>query len=182
MGKVLLDMAISLDGFVAGPNDEGWSLHDWFFTPGDEAMVEESINSLGAIIMGRRSYDLGDQQDGFVQTPYKIPHLVVTHRVPEQPAKGSTQFIFVMDGIESALRQAQTAAGDKAVAIGGGANLAQQYLKAGLVDEIQLHVAPILVGKGLRLFDEAATGVIQLERTRVVANTGVTHLKYTVVR
>jgi len=127
MTKVVLDMAMSLDGFVAGPNDEDLGLHDYFFSPSSETakVIEEGIQATGAIVMGRRTYDLGDQFNGFEDTPYKVPHIVLSHGVPEKPAKGQTEFIFVADGIESALRQAQTVAGGRAVVIGGGASAAQ---------------------------------------------------------
>ena len=97
MRKVILDMSMSVDGFIAGPNDEDGGLHDYFFSPsGDTAqVVEEGIKTTGAIIMGRRSYDLGDQFDGFVSIPYKVPHFVLSHTVPEKPTKGETAFTFI---------------------------------------------------------------------------------------
>jgi len=97
MGKVILDMSMSVDGFIAGPNDEDGGLHDYFFSPsGDTAqVVEEGIKTTGAIIMGRRSYDIGDQFDGFVSTPYHVPHFVLSHTVPEKPTKGETAFTFI---------------------------------------------------------------------------------------
>ncbi len=140
MGKVILDMSMSVDGFIAGPNDEDGGLHDYFFSPsGDTAqVVEEGIKTTGAIIMGRRSYDLGDQFDGFVSTPYKVPHFVLSHTVPEKPAKGETAFTFVTDGPESALTQAKAAAGDKNVVVGGGAHTAQQFISVDAPDVTHL--------------------------------------------
>jgi dihydrofolate reductase len=142
MGKVLLDMSMSLDGFVAGPNNEDGGLHDYFFFPsGDIArVVEEGIKTTGAIIMGRRCYDLGDQLDGFANNPYKVPHFVLSHVVPEKSARGETPFVFVADGIENALTQAKAVAGDRNVVIGGGANTAQQFISAGLIDELHLYL------------------------------------------
>ncbi len=107
---------------------------------------------------------------------------VVSHDVPEKVAKGSTTFIFVPDGIESALSQAKAAAGDKAVVVGGGANTAQQYIQAGLLDEIQIHLVSVLLGEGIRLFEHIATSHIELESTRVIKSPGVTHLKFRVVK
>ena len=184
MGKVILDMSMSLDGFIAGPNDEDSGLHDYFFSPsGDTAqVVEEGIKTTGAIIMGRRSYDLGDQFDGFVSTPYKVPHFVLSHTVPEKPAKGETAFIFVTDGIESALTQAKAAAGDKDVVIGGGAHIAQQFISAGSIDELQIHLVPVLLGEGLRLFDHIGDRPVKLEKTSGVDAPDVTHLTFRVVK
>ena len=185
MSKVILDMSMSLDGFIAGPNDEDMTLHNWYFSsddPRNKENVEELVKSLGAIIMGRRSYDLGDQQDGFVDNPYDATNVVLSHTVPAKPAKGNTKFIFVSDGLESALQKAKAAAGDKDVAIGGGANVAQQFLKAGLIDEIQLHIVPIIIGEGLRLFRDSGNVQINLEKVRVIDTPDVTHLLYRVVR
>src|SRR5262245_53380724 len=107
MGKVILDMAMSLDGFIAGPNDEDGGLHDYFFSPsGDTAQViEDGIKNTGAIIMGRRTYDIGEQYDGFADTPYQAAHFVITHQAPEKVARGAEAFTFVTGGIESALGQ-----------------------------------------------------------------------------
>jgi len=184
MGKVILDMSMSVDGFIAGPNDEDGGLHDYFFSPsGDTAqVVEEGIKMTGAIIMGRRSYDLGDQFDGFVSTPYKVPHFVLSHNVPENPAKGETAFIFVADGIESALTQAKAAAGDRNVVIGGGANTAQQFISAGSIDELQIHLVPVVLGEGLRLFDHISGKPVKLEKTSGVDAPDVTHLTFRVVK
>jgi dihydrofolate reductase len=184
MGKVILDMAMSLDGFIAGPNDEYLGLYDWFFSPsgGSARVVDESVNMTGAILIGRRTYDLADKVDGFVDTPYKAPNFVLSHNIPEKAAKGETVFIFVTQGIESALEQAKTAAGDKNVAIGGGANTAQQYINAGLLDEMQIHLVHVLAGDGIRLFDHTGMKHIELERTRVIEGQGVTHLRFRIVK
>jgi dihydrofolate reductase len=183
MGKVLLDMAMSLDGFIAGPNNTDGGLYNWYFAPAPESasVIDELVKTIGAIIMGRHTYETGDEADGFADDPYTATRFVLTHHLPEKVAKGAETFIFVTDGIESALRQAQAAAGEKVVAIGGGADVAQQYLRAGLVDEIQIHLIPTLLGDGLRLFEHHNTATIPLERTRVIESVGVTHLKYRVV-
>lgn len=182
MGQVILDMSMSLDGYISPENEEDGALHHWYFAANGQntEIIEESINTSGATIMGRNTYNLGDKFNGFVDTPYRIPHFVVTHHQPEQAAKGTIQFTFVTDGIESALQQAKAAAGDKNVVIGGGANIAQQYLKAGLVDTIEIHLVPILLGAGIRLFEQA--GQIELKKTRVIDTPDVTHLQFRVVR
>lgn len=184
MGKVLLDMAVSLDGFVAGPGDEDVGLHNYFFSPSGEtaAIIEEGFRTTGTIIMGRRSYDIGARQDGFVDNPYQVPTFVLSHQVPQQIARGAETFVFVTDGIESALTQAKAAAGDRDVVIGGGANTAQQFISAGLVDEIQLHLVPVLLGEGIRLFDHIGGEHIPMESTRVIDAPDVTHLKFRVVK
>lgn len=183
MGTVLIDMAMSLDGFVAGINDEDGSLHDWYFdpSPASRAVIEESIHTLGAIVMGRRSYDIGAAHDGFVNNPYQIPHIIITHNVPEKRAAGAEDFIFSTDGIERALQQAYAVAGEKPIAIGGGASIARQFLQAGLVDEIQLHLVPILLGNGIQLFDSMGKSV-ELESKKVITAPDVTHLFYKVVK
>jgi dihydrofolate reductase len=183
MTNTLLDMAMSLDGYIAGVNEEDGSLHKWYFDPAPQsrAVIEESISTFGALIMGRRSYEMGAAFDGFVDNPYKIPHLIITHTIADQKAKGAQDFIFVTDGIESAFQQARAAAGDKTVAIAGGASIARQFLQAGLVDRIQLHLVPILLGGGIRLFDTLDNNV-ELEVTRVITAPAVTHLMYNVVR
>jgi len=188
VGKVILDMAVSLDGFIAGPNEEDTGLHDWFFPPSgsvgavDARIVEESVDTTGAILMGRRAYDLGDRVDGFVDTPYKVDHFVLTHNPPERAARGETAFAFVTDGIESALEQARTAAGERNVAVGGGASVAQQALGTGFVDEVQVHLAPVLLGGGIRLFEHSRSGKIKLERTRVVESPFATHLRFRIIK
>lgn len=184
MSKVILDMAMSVDGFIAGLNDDDSGLHDYFFSPSGETaqVIEAGIKTTGAIVMGRRTYNIGDQFDGFENTPYKVPHLVLSHGIPERLAKGDTEFIFVADGIESALGQAKAAAGDRVVVIGGGASTAQQFLRAGFIDEIQMHLVPKLLGQGIRLFEHTGSKSIELERTNLIAATDVTHITFRVVR
>lgn len=185
-GKVVIDLAMSLDGFIGGPPNQPERLHDWMFPPSGQvddrnaAVIEESIQTCGAILMGRGAYDLGDAYDGFVDTPYQVPHFVITHQPPTKPAKGNTQLIFVTDGIASALEQAKVAAGARNVAIGGGAKIARQYLQAGLVDEIEIHLVPVLFGSGTRLFEFLNTQPVELEITRVITTPEVTHLTYQV--
>ena len=182
MGSVLLDMAVSLDGFIAGPNGELGGLHDWFFSPAGAEAVEESVRNTGAIVIGRRTYDQGDAMDGFAHSPYAVEHFVLTHEAPASAARGDMKFTFVTDGIESAIEGAKTAAGGRNVAVGGGAGVARQCLEAGLVDEIQVHLVPVLLGGGIRLFGNGEAGKVGLEKIRVVDAPGVTHLVYRVVK
>lgn len=212
MAKLRFNISISLDGFVAGPNQSaesplgegGEQLHEWAIVleawrkphglDGGEVnestpFMEEAFENVGAIVMGRNMFGGGegpwgeDPWEGWWgdEPPFHMPVFIVTHHGREPVAKeGGTTFTFVTDGIESALEQARAAAGGRDVGLGGGANVAQQYLKAGLVDELQLHVVPILLGAGTRLFDDLGGAGIRLECTRAVAAPGVTHLEYQV--
>jgi dihydrofolate reductase len=179
MGKVVLDMSISVDGFVSGPNSEDSGLHDWYFAPNsnDTLVIDELLQTIGAMIIGRRL--LGDPPDGF-ETPYKVPHFVLTHTPRPTVTKAGVPFIFVADGIEQVVAQAQVAADNKVVCVAGGAATAQQLLTAGLIDEIHLHVVSMLLGSGLRLFDGGWP--TKLERTDVTESPSVTHLRYRVIK
>lgn len=179
MGKVFLDMAVSLDGFVSGLNNSDGGLHDWYFaeTGRSETVLEELQSGIGAMILGRRAF--GDAEDGF-DTPYKIPHFVLTHHARATVQRHGAQFHFVTEGLESVLEQARAAAGDRNVYIAGGADTTQQFLRAGLLDEIQLHVAPVLLGSGIRLLEHLDTP-IKLERVRVLEAPLATHLRYRVL-
>jgi dihydrofolate reductase len=203
VGQVTVDMSISLDGFIAGPDDRpgqelgegGMQLHEWVFGLAgwrarhgleggeigpDDDIADEAFRSVGAVVMGRRMFDLGEGPWGD-EPPFHVPVFVLTHRARESIAKdGGTSYTFVTDGIETALEQARAAAGDRDVSLAGGANIVQQYLRSGLVDQIQLHVGPLLLGAGKRLLDEA--GRATLEATRVVDSPAVTHLRYRVVK
>jgi dihydrofolate reductase len=215
MPRLTLDITMSLDGFIAGPNqtleqplgEGGERLHEWMLELAswrerhgmeggtanpDSEVLEESVSAQGAVIMGRRMFSGGagpwqddPKADGWwgENPPFHVPVFVLTHHARDTVAKeGGTSYIFVTDGVEAALEQARSAAGDKDVAVAGGANVAQQYLNAGLLDELQIHVAPLLLGAGVRLFDELGTEPAKLEVTRVIESPAVTHLKYRVVR
>jgi len=184
MPKVLLDMAMSLDGFISGPNGEDHGLHNYFFSPVGPTLevIEEGFKTTGTILMGRRTYEIGAAQDGFVDDPYQVPTFVLTHQVPETIAKGAASFIFVTDGIESALEQAKVVTGERDIVIGGGADIAQQYLNAGLLDEIQIHLVHTLLGNGVRLFDHLQQSHVELEKIGTIDSTGVTHLRFRVVK
>ena len=196
MASVLLDVTLSLDGYLAGPGDDLGRLHAWVFgenpdrtgdaprrsapVPEDVVILEEAFGRTGAVIAGRRTYDLGAPYWGD-EPPFRVPVFVLTHQPRETLVKrGGTTFTFVADGIESALRQARAAAGQKTVSLMGG-QTARQFLEAGLVDEIQIHLVPILLGGGIRLF-ESGIGPTEWERTRVVATPGVTHLRFRAAR
>jgi dihydrofolate reductase len=181
MGKVFLDMAVSLDGLISDPNSGDGGLHDWYFAePGkSEQILEELQNGIGAIIMGARAF--GTAPDGF-DTPYKVPHFILTHTPRATVNRDGAQFIFVTDGIHSALEQAKAAAGDKDICVAGGANVAQQFFKAGLLEEIQLHLAPVILGEGLRLLENLGDSPIKLERSRVIAAPLATHIQYRILK
>lgn len=179
---VYLDMAVSLDGFISGPNGEDNGLHDWYFSPSppSQGVIDELMATMGAMVMGKRAFG-GDEkaiEEGF-DTPYKLPHYILTHSPLKSVERDGTSFHFITDGIESVLEQAKEAAGDKDVCVAGGANVAQQFLKAGLLDEVRLHVVSKLFGAGLRLFGDTA---VKLERTQVTLGEGVTHLRFRVKR
>ena len=203
MGKVTFNMTMSLDGFVAGPNDNpenglgdgGEGLFNWYFSGDTEVklsegtpvlkiskksakLLKEGIKRYGAGVWGRRTFDIAHAWGG---NPPGSPAFIVTHHVPQEWVKEGSPFIFVTNGVESAIHQAREAAGDKDVVI-CTANILQQALKAGLVDEIHVDLAPILIGGGVSLFDHLGTGPIELERTRVVEAPGVTHLSFRVVK
>ncbi len=183
MAPVLLDMAVSLDGVVGGPAGEDVGLYDWYFDPNpvSKPVVEELVETSGALVIGRGAFGTGDDAGGWDDTPYQVPHYVVTHReLPPAPAGRTVEFVAVIDGVERAIELAKEAAGDRYVTIGGGADVARQCLDAGLVDEVQLHVVPVVIGPGLRLFD-GSTSRWRLRPTRVVDAPVVTHLRYDVL-
>src|SRR5438132_14411291 len=200
MARLILDITMSLDGFVAGPNqtlehplgEGGERLHEWVYglrawreshglaggeTNSDSELVEEHVRRTGAVVMGRRMFSGGagpwkDDPNADAwwgdDPPFHVPVFVLTNHPRETVVKeGGTTFTFVTDGIESALEQARAAAGDKDVSLAGGADVAQQYLRAGLLDELQIHVAPLLLGGGVRLFDDLGAEPIALQPTRV---------------
>lgn len=210
MGKLRSQISISLDGFVAGPDQSeekplgegGERLHDWVMplaawrqAQGEHGGVvnestpifEAAVENLGAAVMGRNMFGPvrgawgKEQWKGWWgdDPPYHYPVFVLTHH-PRDPLEmeGGTTFHFVTDGIESALERATKAAGGKDVMIWGGANVINQYLAAGLLQEIELHVVPVLLGDGARLFDDLGNASVRLEQVRAVEAPGVTHIKY----
>jgi dihydrofolate reductase len=207
MSSVTCQISISLDGFVAGPNQSlenpigegGMRLHQWLFDTAswreqqgleggmrsaDSEIVETLVNNVGAYIMGRKMFGGGDGAwdetwKGWWgdEPPYHVPVFVLTHH-PRKPLSmgGGTTFTFVTEGIESALEQARSAAGDKDIMIAGGARAVQQYLAAGLLDELYLHIVPVVLGAGERLVENV--GDPTLHPVSVVASPAVTHVKY----
>ncbi|MEV5014048.1 dihydrofolate reductase family protein [Streptomyces sp. NPDC053780] len=203
---VTADFAVSLDGYVAGPNvsrdnpggDGAERVFDWIhtlaswrerqgLTGGDEnrdsELVREWFDATGAVVMGRTMYDLGEEFWGD-NPPFRTPVFVLTHRPrPTLVKEGGTTFHFVTEGIHSALKRAEAAAGDRNVDIAGGAGTVRQYLAAGLVEELQLHVVPVLLGGGLRLFEGLGdAGRRGLEQVGAVETPLATHLKYRFVK
>ncbi len=181
MARVLLDMAISLDGLICGPGGADGGLYDWYFDPSEVSrpIVDELVSTTGAIIIGRGAFGTGDDAGGWEDTPYEVPHFVVTHRPPRPASTSTVEFVFVPDGVRAAVELARDAAGDRYATIGGGADIARQCLAEHLVDEVQLHVVPVILGDGVRLFDLSGTGW-NLTKTRVVDAPNVTHLRYRV--
>jgi dihydrofolate reductase len=203
MGKVVFNMTVSLDGFVAGPNDGpenglgdgGDALFNWYFSgdteipisdgnmvlkvsPQSAEILKEAFGTYGAGVWGRRTFDIAKAWGGH---PPGSPCFIVTHTVPQEWVKEGSPFTFVTDGVESAIRQAKKAAGDKDVVI-CTASILQECLNAGLVDEIHIDLVPILLGNGVRLFDHLSIEPIELESIRVIDAPGVTHLGFRVVK
>lgn len=204
MGKVIFENSISLDGFVAGPNDSpemglgegGDALFKWYYKgdtavpmPGMEMVfrvsrasadfMQETWAQLAAMVAGRRMFDIAHAWGG--NPPGGGNCFIVTHHPPQEWVKEGSPFTFVTDGVESAIRQAQQAAGDLGVGV-SSASIAQQAIKAGLLDEIVLNLTPVLLGGGVRLFDNLGITPLELEQLAVVEGLGVTHLRYRVVK
>jgi len=203
MGKVVFNMTVSLDGFVAGPNDSpenglgdgGDALFNWYFSgdtevpisdgnmvlkvsPQSAELLNESMGNYGAGVWGRKTFDIAHGWQGH---PPGSPAFIVTHAVPQEWSYEGSPFSFVTNGIESAIRQAKQAAGDKDVVV-CTASILQQCLNLGLMDEIHVDVVPLLLGKGVRLFDHLNIEPIELDSIRVVAAPGVTHLGFRVLK
>jgi len=190
MGKVVVDIAMSLDGFIAGTNVsqqlpmgvDGLRLHDWIFTKktdADSNMIKEVMETSGAVIVGRHTYNVAIDDAWGGESPFPMHAFVISHGVPVKIVEG---FSFVAEGIEETLKQAKVMAGNKNVWIMGGGNIIRQFIKAGLVDELDIHLAHILLGKGTRLFDNELTNVIELERTRSIQSASVTHIRFRLVK
>jgi dihydrofolate reductase len=196
VSKVVAIMSMSLDGYVADENDGVDEVFDWYFagdvevptpsptsdftfhvSPPSAGHLQQLTAEIGAMLTGRRTFERADGWGG--RHPWDVPAFVVTHQVPDGwPRPGSTVH-FVTDGIESAVAQAKGAAGPKSVGL-HGAQTIQQCLDAGLLDEIHVDLAAVLLGKGVRLFDHLANAPVVLGDPTVVAGVGVTHLRYPV--
>ena len=204
MGKVTMGLSMSLDGFIAGPNDgpdnplgdDGPRLFAWYSGGDTEIqlpggvppmkvsrasadLLREVRGAVGALVTGRRTFDITHGWGG--NPPLGVPAFVVTHSVPQEWVYDGSPYTFVTDGVASAIRQAKAVAGEKDVAV-GAASLVQQTLAAGLLDEVHVDLVPVLLGGGVRLFDRLGPAAIELERTRVIEAPDVTHLTFRVVK
>lgn len=186
MAKVIMGIAVSLDGYI---NDRGGSVD--LLYPDFEGMHEyetlkESIRDTGAVIMGRRSFAMAEDPDTIADSyEYQVPIFVLTHHPPARKPKenGRLTFTFVTGGIHSAVAQAKAAAGDKNVTIIGAPHTAQQVIRAGLADELHLDIIPVLLGGGLRLFEDSGLPPLRLEKIKAVdLPDGITHLRYRFVK
>lgn len=181
MGKVIFGMTISLDGFVNDSNGSVARLYPDLADLRETKMLREAIEMTGAVVMGRHSYDMA--QGDLTGYEFQTHIFVLTHNPPEKEPKGQNdhlKVIFVGDGIESAIRQAITAAGDKDVQIVGGPDTGGQALRKGLVDEIQIGVMPVLLGQGLRLFEQMGLEPLELEKIQVLETSDRTDIKFRV--
>jgi dihydrofolate reductase len=181
MGKVIFGMTMSLDGFIGDRDGSVARLYSDMAELQNSESLQEAIRTTGAVVMGRHSYDMGEGD--FTGYEFQAPIFVVTHEAPEKVAKGENDrltFTFVTDGVESAIKQAKRAAGDKDVTVVGGANLGQQLLKAGLVDEIHIDIMPILLCEGLRMFEHLGAEPIELEKIGVTEGPMRTSLRFRV--
>jgi dihydrofolate reductase len=190
MGKVIFDTSMSLDDFMTASNrrpeepmgDGGQRLHEWAFGEDerDRELLEDAVEALGAVIAGRTTYDDSapwwgaDGPTGSARRPV----FVVTHDAPAESPEAGGVYTFVTDGIESALEQAKAAAGEKIVTVMGGASIRQQYIAASLVDEISVHLVPVLFGSGTRMFEHLGSDHIQLEPIEVIGTRSATHLRF----
>jgi dihydrofolate reductase len=183
MGNVIVGATMSLDWFMNDRNGDVSRLYPNLEALRRTEMLQEEIQMTGAVVMGRRAYDMAEgDMTGY---EFQVPIFVLTHAVPAKVAKGENDqltFTFVTDGIESALEKAKAAAGDKHVIVVGGANTAQQCIQTGLVDEIHIGIVPVFFGEGLRFFGPLANEQIQLERTRVFESPTRTDLWFRVVK
>ena len=204
MGRVIATQSISLDGYSAGVKagrdnplgDDGERLHEWLFgldswrevhnleggeSNADADAIDEAFAHLGAVVMGKTMFVTGEEPWGD-EPPFHVPVFVLQHEPREQIEKhGGTSFTFVHEGLEHALGRAQSAAGDKDVLIAGGADAVQQFLSAGLLDELQIDLVPIVLGDGRRFFENLPTD-LRLQPIQVIDGPGATHIRYRVVR
>jgi dihydrofolate reductase len=183
MGKVIVGMTMSLDGFV---NDRNGDV-DWLYPDlealGKTELLQESIRTTGAVVMGRHAYDMANGD--FTGYEYQVPIFVVTHQIPEKVAKGENdrlKFHFVPGGVESAIQRAKIVAGERNITVIGGASLVRQIIAARLFDEIEIGIMPVLLGGGLRLFEPSDAQPIQLEKLKVIESPGRTDLIFRLIQ
>ena len=183
MTKVVVGMTISLDGYVNDRNGSVSLLYPDMAGMQNSELLQESIKATGAVVMGRNSYNMA--QGDYTGYEFQTPIFVLTHHIPEQVAKGENdhlKFHFVTDGLESAVAQAKAATGGRDVTVVGGASTIQQLLKAGLLDELHIDIAPVLLGEGTKLFEPLGIEPLELQQLRVVEYRGVTHLEFRVTK
>ncbi len=179
MSKVLIHVTMSLDGYIARPDD---ALANWAFQYQPDAMIDEVMQEIGVVVLGYRTYQVSVEHN---QMPYggmlKVPQFVITHTPHDPVTTGGLTFSFVPDGVEKAIQLAKKEAGDKSVVL-LGASLDQQALQLGLVNEIVIHLAPVLLGQGIRLFGSFVGGDVKLERTEVVTTSAITSLRFRIIK
>jgi dihydrofolate reductase len=183
MGNVIIGATMSLDWFMNDRNGDVSRLYPNLEALRRTEMLQEEIQTTGAVVMGRRAYDMAEGD--ITDYEYQVPIFVLTHAVPEKVAKGQNDQLtvtFVTDGIESAIEKAKAAVGNKHVMVVGGAHTAQQCLRAGLVDEIHIGIVPVLFSEGLRFFEPGGNEQMELERTRIFESPTRTDLWFRVVK
>ena len=188
MGNVIAEITMSLDGFIAGPGISnkqplgmnGERLHDWIFgkaTDADKKILADTMNSIGAVIVGNHTYTTAIDEAWEGLTPFTAPAFVVCHAIPAKKVDG---FTHVSSGIHEALALARQAAAEKDIWVMGGANIIQQYIKAGLVDELRIHIAPLLLMQGTKLFENTGTEYLELVRESVQETPGALHTVFSI--
>jgi dihydrofolate reductase len=184
MAMVIAGMTMSLDGFVADPSGSASRLYTDLAALRDTSYMKAAIEETGAVLMGRRAFEMGDPDSYVGNYEFQVPIFVLTHHPPEPPPKQDERltFTFVTEGVASAVEQATAAAADKAVQVVGGASVVQQLLRAGLVDELRIDVMPVLFGGGLRIFEHIDPELVQLEQLDVQQIGPRTSLRFRIVR
>lgn len=183
MTKVILGMTMSLDGFIRDQHGSVERLYPDLATARETELMREAIRATGAVVMGRRAYEMGEGD--FTGYEFQTPIFVLTHQAPTTVAKGENdrlRFHFVTDGIASAIAKAKAASGDRDVVVIGGARTFQQCLNAGVADELQIAIRPVLLGAGLRLFEQIDAASITLETIAVIETSTTTELRFRVIR
>lgn len=185
MGKVILGLTMSLDGLINDRSGSVEALYPDLAALQETEPMKESIRNTGAVVMGWNAFAMAEDPDFYAGNyEFQVPIFVITHESPNKHPKETQEltFTFVTDGIESAVRQAKAAARDKDVTVIGGASVAQQCLRAGLVDELQIDIMPVLLGQGLRFFEHLEENTIQLEKIETIDAPVRTHLKFRVMK
>jgi dihydrofolate reductase len=184
LAKVIVGMTISLDGFVADQHGSAGRLYTDLVALRDTAYMKDAIEQTGAVLMGKRTFEMAEPDSYVGYYEFQVPIFVLTHHPPKVAPKQDEHltFTFVTDGLESAVAQARAAARDKAVQVVGGVNVAQQLLGAGLVDELHVDIMPVFLGSGLRAFESSSLGSVRLEKISVQEVGARTSLRFRVKR